>query len=318
MKALKFYLTYYLLKRRYKELLKPYLCEDGTISISLLTKCIKITGYKIELHSKIETILLLLNEMNSEYFEIDEYSITPFKIVFKSQKLKNYFQLSKRYKFKVNKIPMGINTKNKIIEIDTNQTSSTMISIPSGAGKSYFIKNVIRELINNTEIEIVIINAKRDAEYDEFENKLLIIKDQNEALKYFQGLEKSIVENQRARILIIDEYAQFCEPNKFRFDKEKKETALQLGSRLETASQTYRSLGVHLILLTQNLNKSENPIDCTNFNNKIFGFITQAQANANSIDNKALIARPDLIRGKFIVSLNNSKFEIFRGLSARK
>lgn len=318
MKNILFYLKYFSIKKRLKEVFGKYLLGHGDVKISLLRKRIILSGYSSSLVSSEDSIALFINK-SFDYFKIDRIELTLNKLILSQSKLPELYCLPKAYKPTLYHIPIGCNDNKEIVSINTEETSSTGIFIPSGGGKTRLLRGILKNLKEHQfcGFKVVIWDPKNDGEFDFLENanSVSILRSQQEALDFHRTLKESVEAGENTpTLLILEEYPQWTDSAKFRNNKEAKEKAQELLAMIETAMQLYRSRKIHTFLVNQNLNKENNPADINNVTNKIFGYVSNAQGVVNNVAPE-FVARADLKKGKFIVSIKNEPYRLLRGLS---
>ena len=319
MKMLITYLfTYFKLKKRLSEVFKPYLEETkGEITVSFRKKQVVLKHYSAKALKGVEGVVEYINT-SYPYFKVDKIKVDPFKIVLSQSTLPLNFKLPNTYQPQPNLIPIGVDDENKIIHISTIQTSSTGIFLQAGAGKTTYLLSMLKAIRehNYCGFNIFAYDPKNDGDYDSLESEnFLIARSLEEAVNFHKQLKEEVENKVNKKWLIIaEEYVQWTDTSKYKNSKDKKEMAGELLAMIETAMQLYRSKGVHTILVSQNPNSQAQTVDTNNIANKIYGFVTNSQAQTQNIP-PIFTARSDLIHGKFIISIANKEFKLMRGIN---
>lgn len=316
-----FIISYWRLKRRFNELFVPYLKTGrGRCSISLLRKKIILKHYSIRAVSAQNEIIDYIN-VSFPFYKCDEVFITPIKMEFRASKLPEVFYPPRSYKAKKGTLLLGCDSKGKPIEISTKNYSSMAISIFSGGGKTTLIQNLLKVQSSQEQFfRYVVVDVKREGDFDflkDLKVNHVILGSLEQTLEFYKTLKLEVEEGRNVPTFIIFEEApQFLDKGKFLNSKTLAKASAELASIVETSLQTWRSRQVFTLLTTQSMNITDWPIDTSNIQIKIFGYISKAQAQVNGIPAQ-YANRPDLKHSKFLF-YRSGHCELMRGVQCKK
>lgn len=318
-KSLMFYLTYFSQVRRLNEVLSPFLSKErGKISLSFLSRRIRLKNYNIHAINQKDKILEYLNS-SYQYFKIDEVRIGASTIEFRESHLPARFELTKDYRSQDFLIPIGVDAAGKIVHLDNRTSVGVGVFIPTGSGKTTAVKNILREAMMHKRYsyDIVVLDPKNQGDFEEFEGLCTLITTLEDAHKFFTSLRSEVASSSNKPTLIIfEEYLMWTNKALFANDKERQSKAQEIAQCLELGLRTYRSRKVFYFVISQNPNIGLATIDLSNLTHKLLGYVSRAQATALGISETQFIERSDLRFGKFLY-LENGNSKLIRSLECK-
>lgn len=242
------------------------------------------------------------------YFQIDNIKKDAFKIELSSARFK-ITRVKENYNPKPHHFPIAFKEK-CLFELNTKHYAGLSILIPSGAGKTHFLKQAMKEANSFNRSywrfdKIICIDPKGDGDFDEFESKkFLIIRNLDDSLDFYRKLEQDILEGKKISCLILfEEFAIYTDKSFYKNQKENEQKAIELAARVERCLMLYRSKGVFTVVSGQLAANGSSPINLNLFPLKIFGYLNQSQGRALGIPNQ-FHERSDLKHGKFLLFEN--------------
>lgn len=262
-----FYFKYILfLRSNLKNALNEFLTEKSKISFSYLKSELIITNYNTRLIKNEELIFDYINRVDDLPIKIDYAVFKTNKVVFKSQKIPEYFNYPQK-NINQDMIPLCLTEKREIKFWNPKNSSALILTMPQGAGKTVFLRkflgNIVENFLGNDKCyqQIIIIDPKCENDFLHLKNdRVQIINTLTEAISVLQKIERQADANTARRTLFVaEEYLQFCRTTVETKDKNKEFIRI-----LNKVIEFYRSKNISLILTSQHQSSGENYIPLDN------------------------------------------------------